>query len=174
MFNSKKKAAIKALQRQKEKLKYNDTYLTNVWVLQTSEILKKYLGSNSDFYKSAQQMKLQIAASNTAEFNENKRYYQDRAKRFIDGCIQYIHENGIVKERKPNFLTSISDELVWGIYIGTVYVAFYVGVWWATAPINPNNYPQQNNTVIEKPLPTVIPSDSANLNSDKPPNKKSK
>lgn len=127
MFQSKKKAAIKALQSQKEKLKNTDTYFNNIWVLKTSEILKKYFGEKSAFYLHSQNLRSQIMTSNRKDFTEIKNMFKSSMEKFIDECVEYINEHGAYKEQSQNFLSKIKV----GWFVGLVFtggtIVFFAG-----------------------------------------------
>ena len=104
MYSSKKIKAIKALNIQKAKL--DDPTQNNdwVWVAQTGDIVKKYIGEKSVLYANISTFTFTFWHL-SGETDDGKR---QQAKNFIDSCIEFINEQDIYKAQ---ILTRLFDDV---------------------------------------------------------------
>ena len=105
MSRSENRKAIKSLEIQKAKIDDPMHYNDWIWVAQTADIVRKYIGENSALNSTIS------AYTFTTQFNEPthtkiefaKFWKSQEAKQFIDSCIEYIEVHGI--QEKQNWFT---------------------------------------------------------------------
>ena len=107
----KTKRAVESLLAQREKLDNNEIYITNVWDMQTREMIKKYFGADSDFYRDIQSKSVYFAFSRKAVEERDLGILVRSAfsKMFIDGCIEYLLAHGTYEP--PPQPTVISENI---------------------------------------------------------------
>jgi hypothetical protein len=102
-----KRNAIKNLENQKRKLLNGDT--NKVWIGETSEFIKMYLGE-CEQYKTIQTLQfkenpLVYEMTSFLKFEEEKKL----AIKILDSCILLIQHNGLIKKPTINFIQKLSD-----------------------------------------------------------------
>ncbi len=140
MFDSKKKKAIKALEAQKAKIDNPEHYNDVIWVAQTADIVKKYIGEKSALYNVILRFKFSIL--DTGMLTKQQKQYEfaqkERdAKKLVENCIEYINTNGVYKEPIDNPLSKIkANWLVAFVFTGGSII-FSAG--WFFANLNNRN-----------------------------------
>jgi len=130
MYISQKKRAIKSFILQREKINDPKYYSDWQWIAHTCDLITKYIGNESAFYNTLSQFRFQVLNDGTLSNKQILSALNSKEKdaiRLVNECIEYIKTNGILKQKKSNFLSRISDG--WLIFvIGTLIPGiFYLG-----------------------------------------------
>ncbi|MDP1813616.1 MAG: hypothetical protein Q8K92_04130 [Leadbetterella sp.] len=176
MFISKKRTAIKAIQKQKEKLDHLETFDgDNMWTIQTRELLKLYMGENSEFYAiGVKKLNFNHYYSGypPQDVEEFVRGNQAVGRNYLDACIEFIETHGVHKESKPNWIYTIKSEYVNLAIVVLIPSIFIAGMWFNSFQSNTANI-----NALQKRIETLNDSimslsNPANNNAETPNNPK--
>ena len=132
-MREREKKAINALEVHKknlEKIKtLNDGYL---WTTQLTDIVGKYLGKETNLYKTSFQ------------FSFSNEYYNEsgnsRAGKLVDNCIEFISNNDVKQEFQGNILSKMTDQAVIALIFGIISlvggIGYFCGDWFAKNKID--------------------------------------
>ncbi len=132
MFTSKKKIVIEAFKKQKEKLNERASYEEDgAWSIYTKQIIKTSFGEKSEFYdvfvdriEPRYHFRHDITQEQFEKFTKETKV---KLEKFIDGCIEIVNINGVYQEEKPNFISKMSNELLWTLIGSVASVVFIAG-----------------------------------------------
>lgn len=120
-MNKENEKVVKIFQELKDELDtFKDYSPLNIWRSHVADLALKYLNPKSQL--------LQYISDKSIFSMSSHEESTRKGKIFMDNCISYISNNGIYKEPKKNFLSSMSDEAVIGliaILVTTVFGAGY-------------------------------------------------
>ena len=106
-----KEKAIEILTNQKNKLNQKGATVDNIWISETAEYVKRFLGSDSSQYSliiSDHFRTFPILHTDTTDYRYFDQLNIKNANQFINSCIESINNNGVYKP-KGNFITKMDD-----------------------------------------------------------------
>lgn len=147
-----KKKSIKSLEYLKEQLSKSETLNSN-WVIMLADLLKKYLGPESQLYETTK-----IWIGIPVNTNNKKEFYE-----IIDHAINYIESNGVYKPNSIWKLIENYDQRV--VYLATAaLVSFIFSIGYILGKsdwkINSHNYKINSANISGDTLSNSIQSDT--------------
>lgn len=107
----KKQKSINILNNQKNKLNIPNKNDEN-WIIQTASYVKEIFGEESTEFEFIKKFTFEVEASTYSPKEEilaSQVIKMEKAKGFIDNCIETINQKGLPKIKNGNFLQKLSD-----------------------------------------------------------------
>lgn len=164
----KRSNAITILKSQKEKL-INSSIKDRIWIIQTSNYIKSFLGEQSDEYRFI----INILSFNPSTPTKDGR--KDNIQMimdFIDNCIEIIKNKGLYKPPYKNFLQKINNAWLIAIITGIISVSFFAGKF--TSDLKNVELKQELKSIKDSLTLSTAPPSNNISNNDTTKNNKSK
>jgi len=180
MSDSKKVKAVSELFEQQTKLETINSLEFDVWIVKTTQIIKTFLGDDSEFYKRMKQFNF------TKKYDKNSNVKQDIlvniaiAHGILVSCMEHIDNHGIYEKPSDNFLSKIKANWFVALVFTGGTIVFSAG--WFFSNMNSrsdikdlqNSIKQMQSKINElrDSIRLYRPSDSIPDKQTKPPSKK--
>lgn len=148
MSDSKKIKAVWELKEQLTKLDTINSLEFDVWIVKTTQIIKTYLGDDSEFYTMMKNFSFTKNYSKPANIEVDIVVNIGIASDLLFNCIEYINNHGTTKKTNWIYTLIFRD---WVLLFFTVLLGLFIAGWYAHDYVNWNTDQKQidqlNNTV---------------------------
>ncbi len=131
MSSSEKRKAIKALENQKTLL--DNSNQDDSWIAETSDMLRRYLGENSELYLKMKSFSFTLwypASVSKEQIMQDIEIQKRKAKQMVERSIAFIKAHGIYKEPKVTAVAVIKANWLVALYFVLSPAIFVFGGWW--------------------------------------------